>query len=120
MNVWMRDRSAPFSASPARSMSSGRQRASAAMIGRRTAAATCFTPSASSSDAMGKPASIRSTPSASSCLASSTFSLVRSEKPGACSPSRRVVSKIVTRSVDMLTVVRHSGLMVKSILMNLL
>ena len=33
MNVWMRDRSAPFSASPARSMSSGRQRASAAMIG---------------------------------------------------------------------------------------
>ena len=48
-----------------------------------------------------------------------TFSLVRSEKPGACSPSRRVVSKIVTRSVAMLTVVRHSGLIVKSILMNL-
>ncbi len=39
-----------------------------------------------------------------------TFSLVRSEKPGACSPSRRVVSKIVTRSVAMLTFVRHLAL----------
>src|ERR1700736_5356057 len=101
MNVCIRERAAPFNASPARSISSGRHRARAAMTGRRTLAATCFTPSASSADAIGKPASIKSTPSPSSSLASCTFSLVRSENPGACSPSRSVVSKIVIRSVVM-------------------
>src|SRR5438876_7494090 len=47
MKVWMRERAAPLSASPARSISSERQRANAAITGRRTVAATCFTPSAS-------------------------------------------------------------------------
>ena len=39
MNTWMRDRSAPCSASPARSMSRSVQRASAAITGFRTSAA---------------------------------------------------------------------------------
>jgi hypothetical protein len=42
-----------------------------------------------------KPASITSTPSRSSCSPISTFSSGRSAIPGACSPSRSVVSKIV-------------------------
>jgi hypothetical protein len=66
--------------------------------GRRTSAATARTASASASEAIGKPASITSTPSASSWRASCSFSGTVSEKPGACSPSRRVVSKMTIRS----------------------
>ena len=39
-----------------------------------------------------------STPSASIWRASRTFSSIRSENPGACSPSRSVVSKTISRS----------------------
>ena len=49
--------------------------------------------------AIGKPASMTSTPRRASCWAISSFSLAFSEMPGDCSPSRRVVSKICTRSI---------------------
>ena len=71
------------------------------MIGRRTSRAMRRTDSASSFDAIGNPASMMSTPSVSSCRASWSFSSIRSENPGACSPSRNVVSKMVNRSAVM-------------------
>ena len=62
MNVWMRPRRAGVRAQAARSMSPGAQRASAATVARSMTCATWRTASASSSDAMGKPASMMSTP----------------------------------------------------------
>src|SRR5262245_64215281 len=79
-------------------MSSVRQRASAAITGRRTCLETWETASASAGEAIGKPASMMSTPSASSARAISTLAATSSVKPGACSPSRKVVSKMTTRS----------------------
>src|SRR3984893_11719916 len=102
MNVWMRFRSAPASARAASSMSSLRQRASAAITGRRTSRETCATASASAADAMGKPASMMSTPSASRARAIVSLSGTSIVNPGACSPSRRVVSKMTMRAESML------------------
>src|SRR5580693_9160289 len=102
MNVWIRFRSAGASARAASSMSSVRQRASAAITGRRTARETCETASASAADAMGKPASMMSTPSASRARAIVTLSGTSIVNPGACSPSRRVVSKMTMRAESML------------------
>src|SRR5271157_1719609 len=48
----------------------------------------------SSSDAMGKPASITSTPSFSNCFATRSFSCVFIVAPGDCSPSLNVVSNM--------------------------
>ena len=62
-----------------------------------TSCATARTPSKSPGEAIGKPASITSTPRRASCWPISTFSRVLRVMPGACSPSRRVVSKIRTR-----------------------
>src|SRR5215468_10610909 len=95
----MRGRAACESASQARSMSSGVVRHSAAMMGRRQVFATSRTAAKSSSEAIGKPASIISTPSASSCRAILSFSSRFMLHPGDCSPSRNVVSKIATRSL---------------------
>ena len=50
-------------------------------------------------DAAGNPASMTSTPSVSSCRASRSFSSGDRLLPGACSPSRRVVSKIRTSEI---------------------
>jgi hypothetical protein len=47
---------------------------------------------------MGKPASTTSTPISSSTVAMRSFSSRFIEQPGACSPSRKVVSKMMTRS----------------------
>src|SRR5918993_4244878 len=91
----MRFRSAGASAQPARSMSVLWQRASAAMTGPRTCVDTVRTASASASDAIGNPASSTSAPSFAIWRASFSFSSMRIEKPGACSPSRSVVSKMV-------------------------
>src|SRR5438093_13486073 len=52
----------------------------------------------SAGDAMGNPASMMSTPSVSSAWAMASFAGTSIEKPGACSPSRNVVSKTVTRA----------------------
>src|SRR6266568_281529 len=66
------------------------------MIGRRTASATCRTPRRSPCDAAGKPASMTSTPSVSSWRASRSLASGDIAFPGACSPSRSVVSKMMT------------------------
>ena len=62
------------------------------------ACAICRTASESAGDAIGNPASMMSTPSVSSARAMVTLPGTSSEKPGACSPSRRVVSKTETRA----------------------
>ena len=100
MKVWMRGRSAPFTASAARRMSPGAARASPAITGPRTASLMRLTLSKSSLEAMGKPASITSTPSSARASAMRSFSDNVMEKPGDCSPSRRVVSKMKTRSSE--------------------
>src|SRR6188508_1619002 len=61
-NTWMRGRAASFKARHAVSMSSRVQRARPAMIGPCTSRATRFTDSQSPREAIGKPASMMSTP----------------------------------------------------------
>ena len=90
----MRDRRASRRASAPASRSSRRVRQSVATVARRATAATARTPSKSPGEAAAKPASITSTPSRSSCSATSAFSSGRRAMPGDCSPSLRVVSKI--------------------------
>ena len=65
----------------------------------RRASAISATASKSPFEAIGKPASMMSTPIASSSSATSSFSSSVMVAPGHCSPSRRVVSKIRTRSL---------------------
>ena len=93
--MWMRERGASASAAAAASMSAALARQSEATVTFLAARATARTPSKSPGDEAAKPASITSTPSRSSCSPISTFSSGRSAIPGACSPSRSVVSKIV-------------------------
>ena len=98
MKVWMRPRRAGLIASPARSMSFWPARASphtTAFLARR---AISWTAAKSPSEATGKPASMMSTPMASSSSATSSFSSWVMVAPGDCSPSRKVVSKMTTRS----------------------
>ena len=99
--VWMRGRRAYFTASQHRSMSMSPTRESPQMTGEPSRVPTCFATSRvaskSSSDEIGKPASMTSTFRRASCRAISSFSPVFMEKPGACSPSRSVVSKMITR-----------------------
>ena len=98
MKVWMRGFLAWRTASQARSIS--------LMLARERPQITAFcdwraiseTASKSPSEAIGKPASMISTPIVSSSWAISSFSSMVMEAPGDCSPSRRVVSKIFTRS----------------------
>src|SRR5262245_50348066 len=79
-------------------MSAWRVRASAAMIGRRTSRATWRVAAESAGEAIGKPASMMSTPSASSARAIFNFDGTSIENPGACSPSRSVVSNTMMRA----------------------
>ena len=60
------------------------------------ALAIALTASKSPLEEAGKPASIMSTPNRSSCLAISNFSNWFKLTPGDCSPSRSVVSKMLT------------------------
>src|SRR3989338_2692798 len=60
------------------------------------ACAINFTACRSPSDTIGKPASIASTPSASSFFAMSSFCSGDNATPGVCSPSLSVVSNILT------------------------
>ena len=92
--VWIRLRLAYFSASAAQSMSFSTARVNAQMVGQVTAFEISTTLLKSPGLEMGKPASMTSTPNASSCLATWIFSTVLSWHPGTCSPSRSVVSKI--------------------------
>ena len=99
MKVWMRRPRGGRERSPARSMSSRRQRASAATIGRRTSAATV-------AHRLGvglggdREARFDHVHAERVELAGELQLLghASSENPGACSPSRSVVSKIVMRS----------------------
>ena len=79
------------------SMSSRLQRASAQIVGPLTSRATAATASQSPCDAAGNPASMMSTPSSASARATRSFSSSVMLQPGDCSPSRSVVSKILTR-----------------------
>ena len=80
----------------AASMSCSRQRASEQMVAPRTVSAIAAIAAASPGEAAAKPASMISTLSASSCFATSIFSFRFMLQPGDCSPSRSVVSKILT------------------------
>jgi len=98
MNTWMRARSAAARASAARSMSSATVRARLAMTGPATSAAILDTAVKSPGEEAANPASITSTFSLASWVAIATLSSGERAMPGACSPSRRVVSKMISRS----------------------
>ncbi len=70
------------------------------MVERLLRRAISETASKSPSEAIGKPASMMSTPIVSSISATSSFSSKVMVAPGHCSPSRSVVSKISTRSFE--------------------
>src|SRR6056297_102081 len=95
IKVWILGASAPFTASHAASMSFVAVLASEATFAFFTSPAIAFTASKSPSEALANPASITSTPSLSSCLATCSFSPRSMLKPGACSPSLSVVSKML-------------------------
>ena len=97
MKVWIRGRTAGFRASPARSMSLGVARARPATEAFLIRLAMTLTASKSPLEAIGKPASMTSTPISSSTWATEIFSSRFIEQPGDCSPSRKVVSKMMTR-----------------------
>ena len=99
MKVWMRDWGASRSASPARSISLSSARARPQTTLSLMVRATACTPSKSPGLAAGKPASMTSTRKRSSALAMRTFSSRVMEAPGLCSPSRKVVSKMMSLSV---------------------
>ena len=103
MKVWMRPRLAGRIASAQRSMSAMPARARPQTVLSVTISAILRTASKSPLEAIGKPASITSTPISSRILASSSFSSSDIEAPGDCSPSRMVVSKMMTRP-DLLSV----------------
>src|SRR5690625_3847367 len=98
--MWIRGFGVFFSASHARSISSFLVRARAVTDTSVIVSAISFTAWKSPSDAAGKPASITSTPSRSSCFAISSFSILLRLTPGDCSPSRSVVSKILIRDMN--------------------
>ncbi len=95
MKVWMRGTSATFTASQQTRMSFSMARARPAMRGPLTSVAIALTASKSSGEAIGNPASMMSTRSLASWCATSSFSALFRVAPGACSPSRSVVSKIL-------------------------
>ena len=102
MKVWIRLRDAGSSASAQRSMSRFLARARPHTIAPFTRFEISFTETKSLFDAIGNPASITSTPIRSSNSAMRSFSSMFIDAPGDCSPSRRVVSNMMTRflSVD--------------------
>ena len=82
-----------------RAISRSLARASEHTVEFLTALAIDFTASKSPFDDAAKPASITSTRSRSSCFAMRSFSSQVIDAPGLCSPSRKVVSKMIKRSV---------------------
>ncbi len=90
---------APCNASAARLMSRSLARAREHTVESLIALAIDFTASKSPLEDAAKPASITSTRSRSSCIAMRSFSSRVIEAPGLCSPSRKVVSKMIKRSV---------------------
>src|SRR5512146_338020 len=109
MNVWMRIERAGFNASPARRTSFSLARASPQTVLSVIARAMSCTASKSPFDEAGKPASITSTRSRSSCRAMRSFSSFVIDAPGLCSPSRNVVSKMIKCSAMASSVAFESG-----------
>ena len=102
MKVWMRERAAPCRASAARAMSRSLARASEHTVESLMAAAIALTASKSPLLEAAKPASITSTRRRSSWRAMRSFSSLVIEAPGDCSPSRKVVSKMISLSMLMI------------------
>jgi len=100
MKVWMRPDFAGVMASPAARTSRSLARASEQTVESCTIWAMALMASASPGLAAAKPASITSTPSFSSCRAMRIFSSLVMAAPGLCSPSRKVVSKMMSLSVE--------------------
>ena len=98
MKVWMRARCAPLSASAAREMSRSLARDSEQMMESLMALAMACTASKSPLELAAKPASITSTFRRSSWRAMRSFSSLVIDAPGDCSPSRKVVSKMISLS----------------------
>src|SRR5499427_6902533 len=98
----MRRRSAGLIASAQQSMSLKPARASPHTTAFLARLAISLTAAKSPSEAIGNPASITSTPIVSSSSATSSFSSCVMVAPGHCSPSRKVVSKMRTRSSSLL------------------
>ena len=98
MNVWMRNWFAGFSASAARWMSLSFARASEQTVLSLTSEAIVWIASKSPFELAAKPASITSTFIRSSCFAIRIFSSFVIDAPGDCSPSRKVVSKMISLS----------------------
>ena len=109
MKVWMRGRAAPASASAARSMSRSSARARPHTAHSVIAAPISRTAANSSGLAIGKPASITSTRSC--CRARAIFSFCARviDAPGLCSPSRSVVSKMISLSIAVLPLPGRRG-----------
>ena len=99
MKVCMRERLAPLSASAAREISRSLARDKEHTMDSVMALAIALTAWKSPSELAAKPASITSTRSLSSCLAIRNFSSRVMDAPGDCSPSRKVVSKIIKWSL---------------------
>src|SRR5258708_1152293 len=96
--VWMRLFLAGLIASAQRSMSLKAAGASPQTTAFLVGLAISWTAAKSPSEAIGKPASMMSTPIWSRSSATSSFSSWVMVAPGHCSPSRKVVSKMKTRS----------------------
>src|SRR5450759_1550468 len=96
MKTWRCGRSATRRASTARCGSPSLQRARPATATPLVSRAMVWTASNSPGELAGKPASMTSTLRRTSCRATSIFSATVRPAPGACSPSRNVVSKILT------------------------
>ena len=92
---WIRGSAASLTASQAVSISFSVERAREATVQSFTWRAMAWTDSKSPGEAMAKPASMTSTLSFSRHSATCNFSLRFMLHPGDCSPSRRVVSKIL-------------------------
>src|SRR5574343_986563 len=98
MKVWMRARLAPLRASAARAMSRSLARESEQIVESLMWLAINCTASKSPLELAAKPASITSTFRRSSWRAMRSFSSRVIEAPGDCSPSRKVVSKMINLS----------------------
>ena len=109
MKVWMRARPAPLSASAARAMSRSFARDSEQMVESLMALAMACTASKSPLELAAKPASITSTRSRSSWRAMRSFSSLVMDAPGDCSPSRSVVSKMISWSAMWIPLVSRPG-----------
>ena len=95
----MRARLAPLSASAERAMSRSLARASEQTVESLMWSAMVLIDSKSPLELAAKPASITSTFRRSSWRAMRSFSSRVMEAPGDCSPSRKVVSKMISLSL---------------------